>query len=202
MYLAGAKKLIVGMPEGGFTVCSSSRHSDGSLIYVNLPSPPVTPIFSQRQVHSRHQPSISRDLEFIADRVDNLSPSPEESDSSTVVRGMTHNGAPLQHAILEESPSKDDLASSEGERSGSPLLRTCNTVIFAVPIATMLPPEETLVFQTLQTRPQRTATPTPSPCNQRGTRGNDDMPRRTTSNEKPHDDEMSSSTNRWLLRPG
>jgi hypothetical protein len=37
------------------------------------------------------------------------------------------------NAILEESPSKDDLALSEGESFGSPLRRVCNTMIPATP---------------------------------------------------------------------
>jgi hypothetical protein len=65
---------------------------------------------------------------------------------------MTHSESPLLHAILEESSSEDDSASSEGESSGSPLLRACNMVMSAVPIMTMPPPEETPVFQTLPMR--------------------------------------------------
>jgi hypothetical protein len=49
------------------------------------------------------------DLEFIADRSDNLSLSPEGGDSSAVVGGMTYNGSPSLHAILKESPSEDEL---------------------------------------------------------------------------------------------
>jgi hypothetical protein len=42
---------------------------------------------------------------------------------------MTHNESPSLHAILEELPSEDDLPSSGGESYGSPLLRTCSTMI-------------------------------------------------------------------------
>jgi hypothetical protein len=76
---------------------------------------------------------------------------------------MTHSGSPSLHAILKESPSEDDLASSEGESSGSPVPRACNTVISAIPIATMLPPEETPMPQTIPMMPQWTATPIPLP---------------------------------------
>jgi hypothetical protein len=64
------------------------------------------------------------------------------------------------HAILEESPSEDDSASSEGESSGSPLLRVCNTMIPITPLTTTLPTEETPMFQTTPTWPQRTTTST------------------------------------------
>jgi hypothetical protein len=46
---------------------------------------------------------------------------PEGDDSSIVVRGMARSGSPSLHAILEESPSEDDLASSEGESVGFPI---------------------------------------------------------------------------------
>jgi hypothetical protein len=105
----------------------------------------------------------SGDLEFIIDRADNLRTSLEGSSSSAVVGGMTHNRLPSLHAILKESPNDNDSASSEGESSGSPLPRACNTVTYVVPVATMSPPEETPVFQTLPTRLQRTTAPTPFP---------------------------------------
>jgi hypothetical protein len=69
--------------------------------------------------------------------------------------GMTHSRSPSLHAILEESPSEDDLASSEGESSGSPLL-----MIPITPLTTTLPTEETPMFQTTPTWPQRTTTST------------------------------------------
>jgi hypothetical protein len=73
---------------------------------------------------------------------------------------MTYSGLPSLHAILEELPSEDDSASSEGESSSSPLPRACNTMTSAVPITTMLPLEGTPMFETLLMRQQRTATPT------------------------------------------
>jgi hypothetical protein len=93
------------------------------------------------------------DLEFIDSRSNNLSLSPEGGDSRVVVRGMACSGSPLLHAILEVSPRGDDSVSSEGESFGSPLPRACNTVMYAVPIATMSPPEETQMLQTVPTRP-------------------------------------------------
>jgi hypothetical protein len=103
------------------------------------------------------------DLEFTVDHSNNLSPSPEGDDSSVVVEGTAHSGSPSLLAILEKSPSKDNLASSEGESSGFPVPRACNAVISTVPIVTMPPPEETLMPQTILARPQRNATPTPLP---------------------------------------
>jgi hypothetical protein len=52
------------------------------------------------------------DLEFIANHFDNLSPSPKEDDSSTIVGGMARSGSPSLHAILEESPSDDEVLPS------------------------------------------------------------------------------------------
>jgi hypothetical protein len=103
------------------------------------------------------------DLEFTANHPDNLSLSPKRANSGAIAEGMTHSGSLSLHAILKELPSEDDSASSEGESSGFPLLRACNIVISVIPIATTPPPEETLVPQTIQARPQRTATPTPLP---------------------------------------
>jgi hypothetical protein len=62
-----------------------------------------------------------KDIEFITDYLDNLCLLPEGDDSSIVVRGMARSGSPSLHAILEESPSEDDLASSEGESVGFPI---------------------------------------------------------------------------------
>jgi hypothetical protein len=78
---------------------------------------------------------------------------------------MDHSGSPSLHAILEESPSEDDLVSSEGESYGSPLLRACNTVLSAIRIVTMSSPEKILMLQTVTMKPQRTATPNPSLSN-------------------------------------
>jgi hypothetical protein len=64
---------------------------------------------------------------------------------------MTRSGFPLLHAILEESPSEDDLVSSEGESSSSPLSRACNVVMHSTPNATTPSLEETSVFQTTPT---------------------------------------------------
>jgi hypothetical protein len=118
-----------------------------------MPTVPSTPAFSASS--SLKTSAIHfKDLDFIADHSDNLSPSLEEGNSDAVVRGMAHSASPSLHAILYESPSTDDLASSEGESSGSPLMRVCNTVMSTVPIMTTLPPKETLVLQTIPMRPQ------------------------------------------------
>jgi hypothetical protein len=73
---------------------------------------------------------------------------------------MTRSGSPSMHAILEELPSEGDSASSEGESFGSPLLRACNTMIPATPIATTPLPEETPTFQIASIGPQWTNTST------------------------------------------
>jgi hypothetical protein len=106
--------------EGGFVACFSSRHSNGSLIHLNLLSPLVTHAFSQHQAHSRRR-WLTQDLKWSSDR-----------------------GTP--HAIPEESPSENDLVLSEGESSGSPLLRARNTMIPVTPIMTTTQPEETPTF--------------------------------------------------------
>jgi hypothetical protein len=80
-----------------------------------------------------------KDHVFIIDHFDNFSPSPEGDESSTVIRGMTRSGLPSLHAMVEESPSEDDSASSEGESSGFPILRTYNVVTSAIPITTTPP---------------------------------------------------------------
>jgi hypothetical protein len=93
------------------------------------------------------------DLEFIANRPRQLESATREADSGAVVRGMARSGSPSPHAILEESSNEDDLASSEGESSGFPLLMVCNVVIYIIPIVTMSPPEETSMSQTIPARP-------------------------------------------------
>jgi hypothetical protein len=74
---------------------------------------------------------------------------------------MTPSGSPSLHAILEKSPSEDDSISSEGESYNSPFPKVCNTVMFAIPIATTPPPEETSTFQIASMWQQQTTTPTP-----------------------------------------
>jgi hypothetical protein len=68
------------------------------------------------------------------------------ADSNIVFRGMTRSGSPSLHAILEESRSEDDSVLSEGESSGSPVPRACNTVMSATPIMTKPPLEVTPTF--------------------------------------------------------
>jgi hypothetical protein len=63
-----------------------------------------------------------------------------------VFEGMSRNESMSLHAILEESPNDDDSSSSEGESSGSPLLRVCNTMIPVTAIMTTPPSEETPMF--------------------------------------------------------
>jgi hypothetical protein len=98
-----------------------------------------------------------KDLEFMVNHFNNLSLSPEGDDSDAVVGSMARSGSPSLHAILKELPSEDDSALSEGESSSFPVTRACSTVTSAIPIATMPPPKETPVFQTILAVPQRTA---------------------------------------------
>jgi hypothetical protein len=63
-----------------------------------------------------------RILEFIPDRLSNLSLSLEGNDSSAVFVGMVHCRSLSLHAILEESINEDDTTSSRGGSSGFPHL--------------------------------------------------------------------------------
>jgi hypothetical protein len=76
---------------------------------------------------------------------------------------MSSNGSPSLLTILEKSPSKDDSDSSEGESSGSPLMRVCNMMIPVIPLTTMPSPEEISTLQTVPIKPQWTTTPTTLP---------------------------------------
>jgi hypothetical protein len=71
-------------------------------------------------------------MEFITNCFDNLGLSPVGNDSGTVFMGMVHNGSPSLHAILKESTSEDDSASSDGGSSNFPISRGCNMVTPAV----------------------------------------------------------------------
>jgi hypothetical protein len=101
----------------------------------------------------------SRNLEFIADRFNNLSLFPEGSDSGAVFVGMAHNESPSLHVILEDSTSEDDSISCEGGSSVFPISRECNMVILVVPIATTPLPEGTPVPLTVPTIPMWTVVP-------------------------------------------
>jgi hypothetical protein len=70
-----------------------------------------------------------------------------------MVEGMTCNGSPSLHAILEELPNEDDLASSEGESSNFPIPMACNIVTSVAPVATTPPPKETPSLQTIPVVP-------------------------------------------------
>jgi hypothetical protein len=76
------------------------------------------------------------------------------ADSSARFGGMTHSESPSLHVILEELPSQEDLALSEGESYSSPLLNACSTVI---PVRACTPtplPEVTPASQAVAARPQ------------------------------------------------
>jgi hypothetical protein len=67
---------------------------------------------------------------------------------------MAHYRSPSLHAILEESPSEDDSASSDAESSDFPIPREYNVVASTIPIAAPPPWEETLMPQTISVVPQ------------------------------------------------
>jgi hypothetical protein len=81
-----------------------SSRSDGSIIYINSPLPWVTSVFSQHQVRSRRW--LAASITWISH--------PTGAISSAWFKGMTHSESPSLHPILEELPSEDDSASSEG----------------------------------------------------------------------------------------
>jgi hypothetical protein len=92
-------------------------------------------------------------LDFIADRLGNLSLSPQGNDSTIIFFGMVHNGSSSLHTILEESSDEGDMVSSGGGSSCFLGPRGCNVVTPIVPIATALPSENTLVLLTIPTVP-------------------------------------------------
>jgi hypothetical protein len=73
-------------------------------------------------------------LEFITDHFHSLNFSPEGNDSGTVFVGMVHSGSPSLYAIVDESASEDDSASSDWGSSGFPLSRGCNVLTLTIPI--------------------------------------------------------------------
>jgi hypothetical protein len=75
--------------------------------------------------------------------------------------GMDRSKSPSLHAILEESPSEDDSASSDGECSGFPIPWECIVVTSATRITTTPLSEETPVLQTTPVVPQWTTVPQP-----------------------------------------
>jgi hypothetical protein len=102
-----------------------------------------------------------RNVEFIADRFDNLSLSPEGNDSGTIFMGMAHSGSPSLYDILQESTGEVDSASSKGGSSSFPISQGCNVVTPIIPIATTLPSEGTPAPLTIPMVPLRTAVPQP-----------------------------------------
>jgi hypothetical protein len=73
-------------------------------------------------------------LEFITDHFRGLNFSPEGNDSGIVFMGMVHSGSPSLYAIVDESASEDNSASSDWGSSGFPLSRGCNVQTLTVPI--------------------------------------------------------------------
>jgi hypothetical protein len=103
----------------------------------------------------------SRSLEFIAGHFGSLSLSAEGNDSSTVFVGMTHNGSPSLHTIIEESVDEGDTASSGGGSSGFPISHGSNVVTMTITITTMPLPKGTPTPLTIATFPLQTIIPQP-----------------------------------------
>jgi hypothetical protein len=61
-------------------------------------------------------------LEFTADRFDNMSFSPEGSDSGVIFEGMVHKGLPSLHTILKDSSNEGNIVLGSGGSSDYPLL--------------------------------------------------------------------------------
>jgi hypothetical protein len=64
-----------------------------------------------------------RKMEFIINRSDNLSFSPERNDSGIVLVGMAHRGSPSLLDILEESTTRVTLPQVKGESPAFQSLR-------------------------------------------------------------------------------
>jgi hypothetical protein len=83
---------------------------------------------------------------FITDLHDDQGLFPEGNDLSTIFMGMASSRSPSLYAMLEESPSEDNLSSSDGESSGFPIPQGCNVVTSTIPIISVPPSEETLML--------------------------------------------------------
>jgi hypothetical protein len=79
-------------------------------------------------------------LEFIAERIDDLSLFAKGDSSGTIFMGMAHKGTPLLHTILEDSTTEFDTVSSGGS-PGRPIYLKRSTVTPSVPI-TIMPPSK------------------------------------------------------------
>jgi hypothetical protein len=116
--------------------------------------------------------------------------------------GMTRSRSPSLHAILEESPSEDYLALSEGESSGSPLPRVCNMMIPCTP--SLLHHHRRRPQRSRPHRPGRSRPlhQQPSLSNRRLIRRDDDAPCMTTSSEGQCSIEAGSPVSEWPRRQG
>jgi hypothetical protein len=104
-----------------------------------------------------------RSLEFTADRFGSLSLSNEENVSGAVFMGMTHNGSPSLHTILEKSADEGDTTSSKGRSSDFPISQECNMMTPFIPITTTPPSEGTPTPLAIATVPLQTVAPQPDP---------------------------------------
>jgi hypothetical protein len=85
-------------------------------------------------------------LEITADRLDRLSLSPKERDSSTIFVGMVNTGSPSSHTTPKDSTDEGDATSRARGSSRSPSPQGCNMVTPTVPITTTPAPENTLTL--------------------------------------------------------
>jgi hypothetical protein len=149
-------------------------------------------LFDQHQVRSRCR--LTASTTWIGD--------PKGSNSDATFGGMTHIKSPLLHAILEESPSEDDSASSAGESSNSPPLRVCNTMIPVIPSQLHRHWTRPQSFRLHRRGCSGPPHQQPSLSNWQLTQRNDVMPRRMTSSEETCNIETSLPASGLLRRPG
>jgi hypothetical protein len=110
---------------------------------------------------------------------------------------MACNGSPSLHAILEELPNEDDLASSEGELQ----LSHPNGMQHSNLCRRRRKPRHFRSYQWCRRGlPCLNRTLDPSLSNRQLNRRSDNAPYRTTLNTKSHSDGASSSTSGWPLR--
>jgi hypothetical protein len=131
---------------------------------------------------------------------------PKANGLGAIFVGIARSESPSLHAILEELPSEDNSASSDGESSGFPIPRECNAVTSVIPIATTPLPEETLMLQTILVVSQQNTVHQPDtellPSDRWPTRRNDGVLCRTASNAGPCNDGAKLMASERPLRSG
>jgi hypothetical protein len=129
----------------------------------------------QHQAHSRHRPTAW--TTWIGHT--------KVANFGAKCGGMTRSGSPSLHAILEEPPSQDDSALSEGESSNSPLLRACNMMILAIPSLLHHHRRRPRCFRQHRLGYGEPLHQQPSLSNWRLIQRDDDVPSKTTSSDGP-----------------